>query len=111
MERGTNNVDFGWIKTMFSDLNDHSISTKIIFILITIATLGYVLRMIIPLIYAIIDIFNELFAFKKRHKYRSLEKKECKNRKKRLRIISKKEKLIQKNLRKVILKQINRINQ
>ncbi|MGM0157249.1 hypothetical protein IGI47_001559 [Enterococcus sp. AZ191] len=44
-------MDFGWIKTMRSDLNDHSISTKIIFILITIATLGYVLRMIILLIY------------------------------------------------------------
>ena len=60
---------------MFSDLDEHSISTKIIFILIKIATLGYVLRMIIPLIYAIIDIFNELFAFKKRHRYRSLVKK------------------------------------
>lgn len=82
MERGTNNVDFGWIKTMFSDLNDHSISTKIIFILITIATLGYVLRMNIPLIYAIIDIFNELFAFKKRHRYRSLVKKGMQKQKK-----------------------------
>ena len=67
---------------MFSDLDDHSISTKIIFILITIATLGYVLQMIIPLIYAIIDIFNELFAFKKRHRYRSLVKKGMQKQKK-----------------------------
>ncbi len=74
-------MESDWLIRMVDDVSNHSFSTMILFILVAVVTCGYTLRMLISLIYAVIDIFKELSTFNKRHRYKRLIKKGMKKQK------------------------------